>query len=314
MLVAAVFLLGCGLLAETVEVFSPDGRPVAGEVGVLVFGGGPTQRFIGANPVNIGTPPRNLKSVAAFVPGLPPMVADRGTSGRIMVRMGPPIEIPLQIWVLCANADCDEALTERHRVRALAFLLQANHLLESENSGVQLKKAGEDWFSDQTTNPASASKRTQFRNFRAGGAQSDCRQSRLALLQAGMFRRDALNLYIVGRVDGLASSGESCLERNISIAASATSWHTRLHELGHNMGLLHTDGERVSGTPLEKNLMFSRSLDRRFLWEGQTFRIFYDIQALRAGFPRLLLDRPGRDCTASGSCPPLGVRIWEDRE
>jgi len=277
---------------------------------VIVYGKTTQRMFRGTSPIDIGAPDRQLNSVVAFAPKLPPALAVRNPSGKTTIQMKPAVKVPLKVWVLCVNADCDRPMTDADRQDVNRFLVLANEFFERQNTGLQLAKASADWVSDQT-GPASATKRRQFKNFRPSG-DLDCKPDRLEALKSGMFQPNALNLYMVGRVDNQASSGESCLERNIAVVAAAASWHTQLHELGHNLGLQHADGLRTRGEPISKNLMFSRSLDRDFIWPGQMFQVFFDIGSLRAGFPALVRGWPGLDCTAEGACLPLRTHVWDE--
>lgn len=257
--------------------------------------------------------------VVAFRAGSAPALAmsvDWSQTDSVKLQFGAPVEIPVKVWVLCVNANCEGPLTEGFRDKINTFLFNANGLLEQERVGIILKKAatdasGGDWISDQTGNSA---KRYEFRDFEAEGDDDDC--SKLDQLTGGMKEEPALNMYVVGRVAGSAWEGYSCGEMDIAVVAAATSWHTKLHEIGHNFGLEHVDARTIRQYTPTENLMHKASSDRRFLSEGQVFRMNFDIQtAMNQVFFALAPDRPFRDCTGPDvACPPQGTWIWDDKD
>lgn len=318
-------LLAGGVLAldETVVLSPPAGgsTPPPHEYGILLFGKSTVHSFgPGASPISIGTPDSRLTSLVAFAKGLPPAIGMRAPDqGATTLQFRPAIQIPIKVWVLCVNANCDGQFTQVFKDKLNVFLFKANDLFERERVGIVLEKAGagsgsNDWISDQTGNTA---KRDEFKNFQTGDGGDDC--GRLEILTDQMKDPLAFNMYAVGRVAGEAWRGESCGERNIAVVAAATSWHTKLHEIGHNLGLQHVDGRHIQRYKPTENLMHKASSDRRFLSEGQIFLIHFDIQtALKEVFSTLVPpDWPFRDCSADPQvipCPPQSTWIWDDQD
>ena len=318
-------LLAGGVLGldETVVLGRPagDSTPPPHEYGVLLFDTSTVQKFCpGASPINIQNPDSRLTSIVAFTKGLPPAIGTRTPGqGPTTLQFRPAIQIPIKVWVLCVNANCDGKFAEAFRDKLNVFLYKANHLFERERVGIVLTKAGagsggDDWISDQTCNTA---KRDKFKNFQTGDGGDDCSQARLDELTGQMKDPLAFNMYAVGRVDGSAWRGESCGTYDIAVVAAATSWHTKLHEIGHNLGLQHVDGTDIQPYEPTENLMHKASSDRRFLSEGQIFLIHFDIQtALKeVFFAKVPADWPFRDCTDSPAlCPPQWTWIWDDKD
>lgn len=316
-------LLAGSLLAadESIILLRPPGdtAPPPHEYGLLLLGKSTARPFgPGASPISIGTPDSRLTSLVAFTKGLPPVVATRTPSQNTTLQLYPAIQIPIKVWVLCVNANCDGQFTEAFKDKLNAFLFKANNLLERERVAIVLTKAGagsgSDWISDQTGNTG---KREEFKNFQTGDGRDDCSQDRLDILTGQMKEPLAFNMYAVGRVDGEARRGESCMERDIAVVAAATSWHTKLHEVGHNLGLTHVDGRHIKRYNPTENLMHKASSDRRFLSEGQIFRVHFDLQgALKGVFSALLPPGwPFRDCTdPQALCPPQSTWIWDDQD
>jgi len=296
-------LLAGGVLAldETVVLSPPGGgsTPPPDEYGILLFGTSTVHLFgPGSSPINIETPDSRLSFLVAFAKGLPPAIGTRTPGqGATTLQFRPAIQIPIKVWALCVNANCDGQFTKAFKDRLNVFLFKANNLFERERVGIVLTKAGAgsggtDWISDQTGNTA---KREEFKNFQTGDGRDDC--GRLELLTDQMKDPLAFNMYAVGRVAGEAGRGEPCLERDIAVVAAATSWHTKLHEIGHNLGLTHVDGRHIKRYKPTENLMHKASSDRRFLSEGQIFLIHFDIQtALKEVLSHLLPPRPLRLC------------------
>jgi hypothetical protein len=314
---AAIWAGGGTAAFESVVIQRPAGflPPPAVEYGVLLFGQSAVHIFgPGDTPLDIGSPDGQLTRLVAFTAGLPPALGTRAPGAGATLTFLPPLVLPLKIWTLCVNADCDQPFTQDFKQKMETSLFKANQFLDRERTGLVLAKAGAaggaDWISDQTTN---AAKRDQFKNFTHQAGIDDC--SLLDVLTDHMKEPGAFNMYLVGRVDGEAWRGESCLEADINVVAAAASWHTRLHEIGHNLGLYHVDGRQIRRYDPSRNLMYKASSDRRYLSEGQTFLIYFDMQtALNRVFSNLLPPGwPFRDCTATHpECPPLTTWIWDD--
>jgi hypothetical protein len=312
---------GAVAFGESVILLGPIGGtwPAPPEYGVLLFGRSAVHIFgPGPTPIDIGSPDSRLTSLVAFGAGFPPAIGTRTLGGGTTLTFIPPVVVPLKIWAICANASCDGPFSDQLKATMEAFLFKANQLLDRERTGLVLAKAGpadgSGWISDQTNN---AAKRDQFKNFTTAEGNDDCTQERLDLLTNQMKDAGAFNMYLVGRVDGEAGRGESCLEPDIAVVGAAAAWHTRLHEIGHNLGLLHVDGRQIRRYVPSQNLMYKASADRRFLSEGQTFLIYFDIQtALKRVFSSLLPAQwPFRDCTnPQAECPPLTTWVWDDQD
>ena len=318
--VAALLFTGGAVALESVILQRPVGNsPASSEYGVLLFGRRAVHRFgPGSTPVDIQNPDGQLTSVAAFTVGLPPALGTRTTGAGATLTFHSPLAVPIKFWALCVNANCDGPFTDQLKEKLEAFLFKANEFLERERTGLVLHKAGtagtDDWISNQTAN---AAKRDQFKNFSTAEAANDCATARLDLLTDQMKEAGALNMYLVGRVDGQSGRGESCLAPDISVIGAAALWHTRLHEIGHNLGLLHVDGRQIRRYEPTKNLMHKASGDRRFVSEGQIFLAYFDLQtALKRVFSSLLPPEwPFRDCTdPQVECLPLTTWIWDDRD
>jgi len=217
-------------------------------------------------------------------------------------------ELRVKIWVLCANRQCTGELTGARRANLAAFLVWANTRLEAERTGVALVRAGDDWISDQTASPL----REEFGRFLTGGAGNDC--NKVDRLTSRLKEPNAFNIYVVGTVKGRADRGQSCLLPDFAVVGSAAIWGTILHEIGHNLSLLHTDGEEGFGG--QRNLMHSASGRRRFLTEGQVFRMHFSMESAlnKQVFPRLgsPLARDCHDPSPAAPCPEEVMRLWPD--
>ena len=314
-----LLLAGAALALESITLQRPVGNTSSSaDYGVLLFGRSAVHRYgPGPTPINIQSSDTPLTSVVAFAAGLAPIIGTRTPGTGATLTFNPPLVIPLKIWTLCVNQNCNGPFTDQFKEKLETFLFKANEFLERERTGLVLGKAGtpgsDEWISNQTAN---IPKRDQFKNFTTREDADDCAADRLGVLTDQMKDAGALNMYLVGRVDGEAGRGESCLEPDISVIGAAALWHTMLHEVGHNLGLLHVDGRQIRHYVPSENLMHKASSERRFVSEGQTFLINFDSQsALKRVFSNLLpAPRPFRDCTNSQvECPPLTTWIWDDQ-
>jgi hypothetical protein len=246
--------------------------------------------------------------LASFTVGMAPqLLTPNWATGSVSVTQPAAVQVPVKFWLLARDPHCDVAC-KRDMVNA--FLDWSNDLLERERAGVELVAADPAVVSDQTTNPS-----PDVDRFRVVSETRDCTNSRLTALAAAIKTPGALNMYLVRRVGSGSDRGTVCFvstppPRDMEFVGADASYGTMLHEIGHNLGLIHSNG--LAGLD-QHNLMWQESDVRDFVTEGQVFWMhFFNGSAL----PGVLGVRPGlaRSCVhaLSWPCPPQETKIWPD--
>lgn len=125
------------------------------------------------------------------------------------------------------------------------------------------------------------------------------------------FTNGRLNIYWVNTVNGATTNGWSNFGAQIAMGAD-TFDELLSHEIGHAFSLTHSDGAANFD---DTNVMWSGSIQRQFLTEGQLFRAHLDPDSI---INAVYGARPGettRDCafgTATAQCPASQRRLWAD--
>ncbi len=126
------------------------------------------------------------------------------------------------------------------------------------------------------------------------------------------FTAGRLNIYWVETVNGADTSGWSNFGAQIAMGAN-TFDELLSHEIGHALSLTHTDG--TAGFD-DTNVMWSGSIQRQFLTEGQLFRAHLNpssiINAIYAARPGEMTRACPFSTTATPQCPAIQRRLWAD--
>ncbi len=201
------------------------------------------------------------------------------------------INIPVTVWIVKGPFSTSQT-------NAINMCITTSSIWDSERMGVSFSQFQ---IIDATSDP-DASTYHDFDCSMKSGIESDIGKT------AGR-----INIYVVETVDGGAARGNVC-QIGSDFVAIATAAGTELlsHELGHNFGLLHIDGQATFD---QTNILHSASNTREFITEGQLFRAHFlgtsainDTYNARPG-------QPTRTCghnQADNSCPTLNKRIWAD--
>src|SRR5687768_11875192 len=108
-----LIVAGCAIAFESVILQTPAASTTA-DYGVLLFGSGTVKKFgPGTSPINILNPAANLTSLVAFSQGLRPTYGTRTSGANTTLTFAAPLVIPLKVWVLCVNANCDGPFTDQ---------------------------------------------------------------------------------------------------------------------------------------------------------------------------------------------------------
>lgn len=316
LLAAAAMALLPGSADDMVELSCASAAcPASGENGVLLVAK-TVKQVIEPTPqssISVGTVNSAYKQVVAFRLDRSPAIKTdvTWTSQPETVTLNYPelVDVPLQIWVICASATCG-AVTQTMRNALETFRLNANDLLARERSGMRIIPAagpGVDWISDETQNAALMA----FRDFENDQCPT--------LNTAGRKNPNAMNMYLVRTVDNEPSSGYRCPVENLAVDGWKTFWTTKLHEVGHMMSLKDA---RIGSNP-EENMMYSmprRPSTRQYFTEGQVFRMHFNVDSslntvFRPRDPSLQRDCGNTNADAEKAvppCPPLSTVIWDE--
>jgi hypothetical protein len=221
-------------------------------------------------------------------------------------------DVPLQIWVICADAACGP-VTPEMRAALETFRSNANDLLTEERAGMRISQAGgpTGWISDETQNTALA----VYHDF----LRAQCSDLNTVVTMIGKKKTDAVNMYLVRTVDSAPSNGYRCPVQNLAVDGSSTYWTTKLHEVGHTMSLL----DAKIGEKPDENVMYSMPSDpatRQYFSEGQIFRMHFDVDSSLNMVFGLRAPAVQRDCgrtnadaeAATPPCPPLTTWVWPE--
>jgi hypothetical protein len=259
--------------------------------------------------------------VVAFTKSRPPALNDSVTwssaSDSIALDYPAPFEVKLKFWILCGNKNTCAGVSSNKKGKLAGFLVWANERLTAEHVGFTLVRADDDWISDQTG--LTGDTPDLLLEFR--GKKCDRFDDAVRVIK----RENTVNVYIVKSVGGLEGDGWQCRQNyDSAVVGRKAIWGSILHEICHVFALEHSDGKtwfyKVGG---DENLMSKRSSGRRYLTEGQVFRMYFDTES---GFNQHLdglddvlpdeveaLGRP-RSCTDSTKppCPDEDKMLWAD--
>jgi len=230
----------------------------------------------------------------AFAVGAPPVWADPcgWTPWRNVVKVecAPPTPVDLTVWIVF-----DPDGNQQARVEAA---IEATALIwEREATGLAIGDV------EIVPAPAAGTAAAQALQSASG---FDCTAAMVGTLRTHAGKRsDRINVYSVHMVNGDLGGGVACIHDAAYTAGNAeqsdvaalqsvgdmlvlgqrAAPHLLAHELGHLFSLRHIDGVFL-GEEWDpryvfdsENVMFSSSADRKYLTEGQTFRIHFDARS-----------------------------------
>jgi len=237
-----------------------------------------------------------MGEVAGFTTYRPVTVVQTDWSATVTLTFPNQISVPITFWIV-------RGTFSTQRTVAMNALSTALQIYWDERLGIILSPID---VQDATGNKAAANYAT-FTCTQQAQLQKD--------IGAAAGR---LNVYLLGSVDRgggnfATTNGNACAIGGSFVAlGSAINADLLAHEIGHNLGLTHTDD--LTADFDATNVMWSSSSTRQFLTEGQTMRAH-----LTPGSAMNALNlRPGlitRDCprdTNDKNCPAIRKRIWPD--
>ena len=218
-------------------------------------------------------------------------VAWTSSNDSITVTLPNLIQIPVKVWIV-------QGPFAAQRTRAINACITTSSIWTNDRMGVDFNPFE---VVDATADPQAANYVT-----------FDC--SKRAGIEADIGKTPGrINIYWVNTVDGGTGRGQACQIGSDFVAmGSATGDELLSHELGHDFGLEHVDGQATFDMT---NIMHSASNTREFITEGQLFRAHLRpasaLNAIYAARPGL----PTRNCAhgdATDQCPRVNKRIWAD--
>jgi hypothetical protein len=218
-------------------------------------------------------------------------VAWTSSDDSITVTLPNLIQIPVRVWIV-------QGPFAAQRTRAINACITTSSIWTNDRMGVDFNPFE---VVDATADPQAANYVT-FDCSKRAGIEADIGKT------AGR-----INIYWVNTVDGGTGRGQACQIGSDFVAmGSATGDELLSHELGHDFGLQHVDGQATFDMT---NIMHSASNTRQFITEGQLFRAHLRpasaLNAIYAARPGL----PTRNCLHgddTDQCPRLNKRIWAD--
>jgi hypothetical protein len=325
---AVVFAVSSGWayaqVPDSVKLANENGTE---ESGVIAWGKEGMLDAMGVSPVSVGALSLGeANQVVAFTIDRPPAldanVPWAASSDIIPLDYPTPYKMPIKVWVLCVDDDCTTAMPASKKTELDGFLVWWNERFLAEHVGITLD-GGADWIVDKTGLTGTGS--SMFWDF---DTTASCAKLVATARGLDMRQEGAFNVYMVRTVNGLSRMGNFCYTHDSAVVGSYALKGTILHEICHDLGLWHIDGKRwekkVGGT---KNLMSGDSVKRKFLTEGQVFRIHFTSNSglhfeLSASLSPTVpttppQERTPRDCTDDGPprlpCPPEETMLWKDR-
>ena len=255
-----------------------------------------------ATSIDVGpmTPASGNNEVVAFT-NLRPVAIKPSVSWSpatpVSVPFAGPIVITVRVWIV-------KGPYQQQHDEAVNRCIATKGIWDSERMGVAMASCAD--IVDATTNPLASA----YYSF-------DCTKRDKIRKDIGEMK-DRVNVYIVDTVLALGSygngKGNSCgIGTNLVALGSAAGDDLLAHELGHSFGLTHIDD--LTADFDDTNVMFSQSVNRQFLTEGQLFRAhlssFSTLNSLYPARTGLLTRDCLRDVT-SDTCPSIRKRIWAD--
>jgi hypothetical protein len=306
---AAVALSGC---SDRIHVSNGSGD----EVGMIVDGAneaGPFNDTIyrsNGSPIEVGrltsTPMTN--ELIGFCIGRPPKyVSTPWTSAQdeFQLAFDNVFMIPATHWIVSGPYEA--------RLEDIELAIATtNTIWHDERAGLTMARAGTR-FVDRTgaATPATLNLPDPESGDVEGGWQ--------ALRNLTGFESDRLNVYWVEWVAGSKSNGWSnflipgdAQGRQI-VMGSETKEVLLAHEIGHAFHLEHVWPEYFDAT----NVMYISSSVRKYLSEGQLFRMHLDSRSILNSALNLREGGYVRDCdqdAVDNECPSVWLRLWADGE
>lgn len=321
---------------DSVKLVDENGNLVRGPKvnGVITWWPKESHHAVGDSSVNLGALKSDTVSqVASFTVGHPPAlkigVTWSSTEDVVDLTYPPLYKIPIKFWILCAQAHCDLGITAAKKERLARFLVWANTILLKERAGIEIIPVDDDpaddgeWICDKTTSSeAAAAIPLDFDAGSGNGNDGDC--PKLKAVPSEFKRPGAFNVYMVDTVSGEPTGGDSCWTDDSAVIGRAAIQGTILHELCHDLSLEHIDlQDWATAVGGEKNLMHSESGTRKYLTEGQVFRMHFSKRSgLNGGLsssrpqPQAQTQNPvqdmSRDCENAPelTCPPQETILW----
>ncbi len=279
----------------------------SGAVGLLIDGDGATgfvndrTRTSSSSPIGVGQLTQSIQTneIVGFTERRPPKyLATLWTIGDDSVTLDFQSEIAIAVTVWIVKGPFDDQ--KQHAIEAC---IQTSAIWNAERMGVKFSTFQ---VKDATSDP-DASSNQAFPNGDSGDAVGW-----EPLRDEIGFDSNRLNIYWVDTVDGSDNSGWSNFGAQIAMGKN-TGDELLSHEIGHAFSLEHIDTDTANFN--NENIMFSGSIVRQYVTEGQLFRahlnpssIINDLYNARSGE----VERACSHGADSASCPKLWKRLWAD--
>jgi hypothetical protein len=201
------------------------------------------------------------------------------------------IPVPVTIWIV-RGSFFSQAF------RAVDALVTTTSIWQTERMGVRF---GAIRIVDATADP-DASRYAAFTCANRFGLESDIGKD-----------EGRINIYYVNTVDGGSSRGQACKIGSDFVALGSTTLDDLLsHEIGHDFGLFHVNGEATFD---QTNIMHSASSTREYATEGQIYRAHLRPQSAINAVYNARVGLPRHDCghgVETDTCLHHNRRAWPD--